>query len=176
MLTKIINFMLSSLVHSKLWGQSFSPSLRLILVVPFLSQIALAVGLTGWLSLRNGQQAVNDVVTQLQHSISRQIEEKLDSFLETSESINQLNISAVKQGILRTQNRESEYYLWEQIQVFPQVTWIYFGSAQDGAFIGVYRSPQGSLQLVINDPSNQFRGDYYALDEQGNRGELFANL
>lgn len=34
--------------------------LRTVLVVPFVLQIFAAVGLTGYLSFRNGQQAVNE--------------------------------------------------------------------------------------------------------------------
>jgi hypothetical protein len=34
----------------------------MVLVVPFLMQISVAVGLTGWLSWRNGQEAVTDLV------------------------------------------------------------------------------------------------------------------
>ncbi|MGK7923028.1 MAG: hypothetical protein AB4080_23815, partial [Trichodesmium sp.] len=44
---------------------SISIPLQSILIVPFVVQIFAAVGLTGWLSLRNGQQAVNEVTTQL---------------------------------------------------------------------------------------------------------------
>ncbi len=39
--------------------------LRLVLVVPFLLQLFLAVGLTGWLSFRHGREAVDDVATSL---------------------------------------------------------------------------------------------------------------
>ncbi|NEU81847.1 hypothetical protein [Nostoc sp. UIC 10630] len=35
--------------------------LRSLLIVPFVLQIFAAVGLTGYISLRNGQKAVNDV-------------------------------------------------------------------------------------------------------------------
>ena len=44
-------------------------SLRLILVFPFVLQIFGAVGLTGRPSLRNGQKAVNEVVSQLRSEI-----------------------------------------------------------------------------------------------------------
>ncbi len=37
--------------------------LRTVFIVPFVLQICAAVGLTGYLSLRNGQKAVNEVTT-----------------------------------------------------------------------------------------------------------------
>ncbi|WP_421656041.1 hypothetical protein [Leptothermofonsia sp. ETS-13] len=39
--------------------------LRTTLVLPFVLQIMTAVGLVGYLSFRNGQQAVNDLIIQL---------------------------------------------------------------------------------------------------------------
>ncbi len=40
-------------------------SLRIVLIVPFVTIIVVAVGLTGYLSFRNGQNAVNDLASQL---------------------------------------------------------------------------------------------------------------
>ncbi len=39
--------------------------LRFVLIVPFVLQIFAAVGLVGWLSFRNGREAVNEVASQL---------------------------------------------------------------------------------------------------------------
>ncbi|MDG2618162.1 hypothetical protein P7L53_18125 [Thermoleptolyngbya sichuanensis XZ-Cy5] len=44
--------------------------LRSFLVLPFALQIFAAVGLTGWLSIRNGQRAVNDVASQLRIEVA----------------------------------------------------------------------------------------------------------
>jgi len=56
---------------------SFKVPLRAVLVVPFVLQIFAVVGLTGWLSLRNGQQAVNEVTRQLRKEVSDHIQQKL---------------------------------------------------------------------------------------------------
>lgn len=45
--------------------------LSLVLAIPFVLQIFAAVGLTGYFSLRNGQQAVNDLATQLMNKTNR---------------------------------------------------------------------------------------------------------
>lgn len=67
-------------------------SLRLILVVPFILQIFAAVGLTGWLSVRNGQEAVNNVATQLRSEVSERINQKLNEYLEAPHLVNQINL------------------------------------------------------------------------------------
>jgi hypothetical protein len=45
-------------------------TLRTVIIVPFILQILGAVGLVAYLSFRNGQQAVNDVASQLRREIS----------------------------------------------------------------------------------------------------------
>jgi hypothetical protein len=41
--------------------------LQEVLIVPFVLQITIAVGLVGYLSFRNGQKAVNEVAFQRSH-------------------------------------------------------------------------------------------------------------
>ena len=56
-------------------AQKFSRvSLRTVLIVPFVLQIFVAVGLTGYLSLRNGQKAVNDLADRLSNEVSDRTE------------------------------------------------------------------------------------------------------
>lgn len=78
--------------------------LHLVLVVPFVLQIFAAVGLTGYVSLRNGQQAVNDLANQLMNKFSDEVEQHLDTYLATPHRINQLNIDAIKLGLLDLHN------------------------------------------------------------------------
>ena len=52
-------------------------SLRSLLIVPFVLQIFAAVGLTGYISLRNGQQAINDLATRLRSEVSLRIDQHL---------------------------------------------------------------------------------------------------
>jgi hypothetical protein len=71
--------------HNKLFTKI---PLRLVLIVPFAIQVALVVGLVGYLSFRNGQQAVNNVAHQLRSEITTRIEEHLRTFLDTPHQIN----------------------------------------------------------------------------------------
>ena len=49
-------------------GQRYLP-LNFVLVIPFLLEIFVAVGLTGFFSLRNGQRAVRELAGQVQQEI-----------------------------------------------------------------------------------------------------------
>jgi PAS domain S-box-containing protein len=147
-------------------------SLRPLLTIPFVLQIVAAVGLVGYLSFRNGQQAVNDVASQLRREISQQIEQKLLDHIEIPHLINQINAEAVRRGDLQTHDRASERYLGRQIQMLESITWDYYGDQESGAFVGATRNQQGNIETVINDKRTNFQGYYYQLDEHGNRLSL----
>ncbi|MEO1402374.1 MAG: ATP-binding protein [Cyanobacteria bacterium J06635_1] len=146
--------------------------LRAVLVIPFILQIAAAVGLTGYFSLRNGQRAVNDVASQLRSEIANRIEERLADHAEIPHLLNQINAAAVRRGELRTQDALSELYLWEQIQYLDDITWLYLGGERSGSFLGVTQTADDEYLAVINDSSSGFNGHYYTLDEFGDRNEL----
>ncbi len=78
--------------------------LRLVLVVPFVLQIFVAVGLTGWLSLRNGQKEVNDIATQLRNEVTARILQHVTTYIETPQIVAQINADAVRLGELNLQD------------------------------------------------------------------------
>ena len=56
--------------------------LRSIIVIPFVLQTFMAVGLTAWLSLRNGRESVNNVASQLRTEASINIENQFNDYFE----------------------------------------------------------------------------------------------
>ncbi|OCQ98497.1 hybrid sensor histidine kinase/response regulator [Oscillatoriales cyanobacterium USR001] len=148
--------------------------LRAVLVVPFVLQIFAAVGLTGWLSLRNGQKAVNNVATQLRSEISDRVKQYLDSYLEKPFTINQLNADAFQRGELsfnlNKPTPQAQKLLWQQMKLFNSVSWIYLGSQQGGEFFGFERNiKDNSLRLIVNNKSTNYFTYYYDIDSQGNQ-------
>jgi len=71
--------------------------IQLFLIVPFVIQIILAMGLTGYLSFRSGQQAVNDLTIQLHNQITSRIQQHLN----TPHKINKNNVNEFLQKISR---------------------------------------------------------------------------
>jgi len=146
--------------------------LSIILIVPFVLQICLAVGLVSWLSLRQGQQAVNQLATQLQQSVGENLLSMLKTHLSTPHQINQINAAAIEQRILDIKNPATlERYFWQQLQDFPSVSYVYFGNSQ-GGYIGAGRQDDGSLAIEATEKF--VSGDFYiySTDNQGNRAEL----
>lgn len=144
--------------------------LRLILVIPFVLQIFAAVGLTGWLSLRNGREAVNTVAAQLRNEVATRVQERLQTGMEVPHLINQLNANAIALGQLDLQDVPGrERYFWRQIKTFPQVTHTFIGTPA-GEYIGARRLPNGKHQIdVIYQPKPAGEVYYFPTDAQGRR-------
>jgi hypothetical protein len=134
------------------------------LIVPFVTQIILAVGITGWLSLHNGKTAVNDVAAQLRTEISNRIQDKLSHYLEAAHLINQINADAARLGQIDFKDlRKLELHLWRQIQLYEGLSSIGFGS-ETGSYVAGDRrgnmfrrgrkdasSPNGALRMYETD-------------------------
>ncbi|MEG5064491.1 PAS domain S-box protein [Microcoleus sp. B3-A4] len=146
--------------------------IRILLVVPFALQTFAAVGLTGWLSLRNGRIAVNDVAAQLRTEVTSRIHQHINSYIETPHQINQLNLDAISLGILNEQDSDSlQRYFYKQIKIFDKISYIQFASEKKD-FIGVERLDDGKLQVQISNQSTGYNLHSYAPSEFGKPTKL----
>ncbi|CBN54789.1 MULTISPECIES: adenylate/guanylate cyclase domain-containing protein [Kamptonema] len=144
--------------------------LRLVLVVPFVLQIFGTVGLTGYISLRNGQIAVNDVAQQLQVEIGVRIEQMLTHYLQLPIVINRINVNAMKLNQLNTKDTSSmTRHFWNQRLLFDSVkiSAIYFGS-NEGEFFGLGWQDNQSWQIGRSGKQTKSRFHSYAIDNEGN--------
>ena len=148
--------------------------LRLLLVLPFVLQIFAAVGLTGWLSFRNGQKAVNDLANQLMGEVAIRIEDRVGTFADTPHLFLQINDAAIRTGSLDlTDFSVLAEYFWLQTQLSEAVPYIYFGN-QEGEFIGVRQEVDGTTTLRIRDNTTGPFREIYQLDRQGKKGDLIS--
>jgi diguanylate cyclase (GGDEF)-like protein len=146
-------------------------SLRFILVVPFVLQIFAAVGLTGWISLRNGQKAVNELADQLRIEASDRIAAHLDHYLAVPKQINQVNLNAIELGLLDLSDlKTTGQFFLRQMQTF-NVGYIDYASRY-GEFIGIERLDDGKLLVNETLRSNLDINAVYSTDPQGNRVRL----
>jgi signal transduction histidine kinase len=148
--------------------KSFRLPLRLILILPFLIQIFALVGLTGYLSLRNGQKAVNDMASQMRSSATNHIDRHLDSYLSIPHKLNQINLQAVSLGLLKLDDFErTEKYFWAQMQQFD-VGYINYANTE-GEFIGVERLEDNTFATHEILKPNILGLTSYATNSEGNR-------
>lgn len=147
--------------------------LRIILIIPFLFQLLIAVGLTGWLSFRNGQRAINDLASKFREEVAAHIYHEVENYLETPHLINKLNAYAVKKNYMSVFPVKGQSLFWQQMELFKSVIWIYCGNPQKGEFVGVTRlGKNNTLRLVISNESTDFFRYEYALDSEGNATNL----
>ncbi|NMG58558.1 hybrid sensor histidine kinase/response regulator [Geitlerinema sp. P-1104] len=136
--------------------------LRLILVIPFLLEISLIVGLTGWFSLRKGRQAVHNLVSQLAQEKSDRIETEIAKFLEIPLTVNQITAKSVARDRIDVSNvRNLQPLFWDQLQSFPSINSIGFGDANQGNFIGVAsRKTDEQTHYYIEYTDEETNGDF----------------
>ena len=147
--------------------------LRFVLVIPFVLQIFAAVGLTGYLSLRNGQNAVNDVAKQLRKEITLRVNQNLQAYLKTPEQVNQMNKEAINSGWLKAISlKDWQQHLLHQTQVFDSIDSIGLANEQ-GEFITISRHEDTLPILIMADESTN-SVSIYRLNEQGDRSTFIS--
>ena len=113
-------------IQKLLPGTQYLP-LQAVLIVPFTLQVLVAVGLTGYLSIRNGQKAVADLAQQLMIDIAQQVDRELNNHLEIPHQINRINADAVDLGILdiswQNNSLVAQYFI-QQLQQFEDIVWL----------------------------------------------------
>ncbi len=149
--------------------------LRLLLIVPFILEIGAAVGLTGWLSLRNGQKAVNNVVSQLEQEVTNRIQMTLDEYLTVPHHINQINADLFELDLLSFERPATfERHFWQQMQEFDQASYIYV-SSETGGFWTAHRdapdAQHGPITYYVTDNPGDGVMRHFSVDGQGNRAQ-----
>ncbi|MBD6614420.1 response regulator [Komarekiella sp. 'clone 1'] len=147
--------------------------LRAVLIVPFVLQIFAAVGLVGYFSFKNGQQAINQLAQQLLGEIDGRINQHLDSYLAVPQQLNQINANAAKSQILNLQALENTgHYFWQQMQVHKNLSYIFY-ALPTGEYTAAGRWMEGG-KTTIDEVSSRtnYQNHTYATDEQGNRKKV----
>ena len=153
--------------------------LRASLIVPFMLQVFMAVGIVGYLSFRAGKHAVNELALQLQDEVSARVQQKLDAYLSIPPLINQVNANAFNAGFLSLDNAPAiEDFFYQQLQSFPSVSYVFIGNTK-GAIIAPGRRFDGSPVLEKTDKFEDFAPgepyNIYALNADGRQGELLES-
>ncbi|MDJ1180868.1 adenylate/guanylate cyclase domain-containing protein [Roseofilum sp. BLCC_M91] len=140
-------------------------SLRFLLVVPFVLELCLVVGLIGYLSFRNGQKSVNELANRLSGEVTHRIQEHLKRFADTPHLFLKMNEAAIASQRFDPDNFDRAIsYFWQQVQIHPWVRSLYYGNTQ-GDFIMVNRDP--TPRLYRRDRNSAPNRNIYHLDPQG---------
>jgi len=145
--------------------------LRTVIIVPFVIQIFAVVGLTGWLSFRNGQKAVDDLSAQLRSEITTRIDQHLQTHTTMPHRANQLNVDTILQGRLKLDDTNAlERHLWKQIQQFDTVSYVGIGT-EKATYVGAHRFDNDSIRLEVLDETTGSHLQIWDTDNLANRTE-----
>ena len=143
--------------------------LRTSIVVPFLLQIFAVVGIVGWLSFRSGRKAVDDLVTQLSHSIADRIDLQTQDYLQKPYLIHQSILATIAAEKLVPEDFQSlQCYFWQQIEQPNPVDYLIFG-LPDGNVMAVQRREDDRIVVKVRDDSTGGERRIYQLNDRCER-------
>ncbi|MEH1786069.1 MAG: ATP-binding protein [Nostoc sp.] len=146
--------------------------LSCILVALFLLQILLAVGLTAYLSILNGQKAVNEVASELRHEVGNRVEQNLQTYLSTPRQVLRGNQNLINIGLLKIENLATwESYLVEQLKTFPDALALTVSNEQQ-EHLTVEKLNDRQFLLKKAGKSTEYDLYTYKIDSQGQRTQL----
>lgn len=146
--------------------------LKTALVFPFILQITIAVGLVGYFSFRNGQQAVENLAQQLIQSLSVRIESHVLEYFNKSFQVLRVTEDSIEAGTLNLNDFEGlKQYFWNVVAEGDLESYLSYGNEQ-GEFIGVEHLENHQVQLKIRTLETEPIRKVYRLDQWGNRAEL----
>ena len=164
-------------------------NLKTVLIFPFVLQTLTAVGLVGYFSYKNSQQAVEDLANQLMIEVSGRISDRLDRYFEAPHQVIEANLLAVDQGSLNIEDFEQlRKQFWQQMTVYSSISSIIFWNEQQES-IGYARihseemreqvekftgdsATIGKRYLMATTNTEPGQENFYAVDSFGNPEKL----
>ncbi|MCK5522158.1 MAG: response regulator [Thiomargarita sp.] len=150
--------------------------LKIVIIVPFVIEIFAVVGLTGWLSFRNGEKAVDDLATQLRNEMTTRIHQHLTTHTTMPLLANKTNVDAINLGLLKLEDIHAlENHLWKQIQQFHTVSYIGIGT-ENAAYVGTQLLSNGTTLVEISDKHTNGHLEIWETNSFSNHTQLKKNL
>ncbi|WP_318719768.1 MULTISPECIES: cache domain-containing protein [unclassified Roseofilum] len=160
--------------HQNSWNLSAKIPLKLWLIIPFVLQNVMAVGLSGWFSVRYGKKAVNEVAMQLRYEVSQRIDQKLSEYLSIRHQVNQVTLDTLELGYLQIEDfPKLQNYFIKQLQRFDRIDSVFFGSEKN-EFIGIAHGLDDRLQLMRAGKATGGSIQFHWLNEQNRPIELMS--
>ncbi|MCA6517135.1 MAG: hypothetical protein IM556_00435, partial [Pseudanabaena sp. M110S1SP2A07QC] len=145
-------------------------SLKILLIVPFVSQVILAVGITGWLSVQNGREATQELAPKIGQEVTNTIEAHVRGYFDAPLEILQSYGAMARADYLNFENLNSlNNIFWQQMRQAQSLYFFYAANPQ-GQFIGVERREGNALilhQSLLPNSSASLQKLIYQLDNSG---------
>jgi signal transduction histidine kinase/CheY-like chemotaxis protein len=152
---------------------SFNSPLQWVIVVPFVAQVSIAVGLVGYWSYQSGQQAVASIASQLMFQIGQRTQQSVDSYFANSKIIVQNNAALIKQNRLDGYDLDMMLqHFMQQMDILPQLSAVSIAN-ENADFLAVERPLPDSLTIRKRNATAGDLAFYrYLADRNGNNPTL----
>jgi adenylate cyclase len=128
-------------------------SLKILLIVPFVTQVIAAVGITGWLSVQNGREATQELAPQIGQEVTNTIEAHVRGYFDAPLEILQAHGAMARASYLNFENLNSlDKLFWQQMRQAQSLYFFYAANPQ-GQFIGVERRESNTFVLHRSSPN-----------------------
>ncbi len=122
-------------------------SLKILLIVPLVTQVIAAVAITGWLSVQSSREATQDLAPLIGQEVSNNIETHVRGYFDTPLEILQSYGVNARSGNLALEDLDKlDNLFWQQMRQSRNLHFFYAANPQ-GQFIGVERRGENDLVL-----------------------------
>lgn len=147
-------------------------SLRQILIASLISQVLVAVGLTGYFSWKNGRKTVEALALHLSREVTSHTQKHVDDYLNTPTIFLEINRVFADFQRLNVDNLQDLHdTFWRQTQITPQINTLYFGS-ETGDFVEI--EMKDPPKVAIRNSTTAPYWEVYRLDQQGQKTTLLG--
>jgi len=147
------------------WKTMPSFSIRWTLPILIVAPIAATVVLSGWLTYRNGQRAIDELAIKINTKTTQSIEQHVANFLERPHDILQVNQAAISSNDLNLDSfSDLEDSFRNLTRAARVLDYIFYGNEQ-GDFIGVRTLSDNQFLLQVRDRATAPQRNTYLIEE-----------
>ena len=161
------------------YKQNRKISLRFVLILPFVLQIMLAVGLVGYFSYQSGQKTIEEMAKPLMNEVGERINQNLSQLLQKQKQVIQNNAAAIKLGLLPWKNLAAvQQYFWQEIQIYDELNTIgMVTETKEFLSIGHDHLIRDNAYFIrLMNKSTDYNFNTYLADNEGKQGELMSSI
>ncbi len=153
-------------------------TIRIFLIIPFAVLFATMIAALTLLAFQKGNDAVEQIKVKIRERTLLGVRSQISEYMNTAHRLNNATVNYIAKGRLDIKDPIAlQDFFWNQLKVYENVNYIYFGY-KDGGIVLIARRSDGSF--VVRETglsSGRFeagKSKVYALDQNGRRANLLS--
>lgn len=153
-------------------------SFRTAILALVLGSLSLTVGLIGVFAFVNSSRSVEELRERQYELTSRLMAKEVSRLVAVAPKLLYAQAALAKRGVLNLEDLDRlGVTLVENLRVEPELSWLTYGSAATGGFVGAWRDEQGRLVVNRSDPTvASGRPREFLVHDDGNQTPLDRGL